>query len=104
MVRRELRDRFIETLTEFGGSAGNQRLLEALGWAESTYWNVHGALIEAGVITAGRGRGGSVALNGAGATPLGRVLINSARCPLRSKSDRIAAAPRNDAKCQLQTF
>jgi len=63
MVRGELRGRFIETLTELGGSAGNKRLHEALGWAESTYWDVHSALIEAGVITAGRGRGGSVALS-----------------------------------------
>jgi len=69
MVRGELRDRFIETLTELGGRAGNKRLLEALGWAEGTYWNIHGALIDAGVITAGRGRGGSVALAGAVATP-----------------------------------
>jgi len=63
MVRGELRERYIETLTELGGSAGNKRLLEVLGWAESTYWDVHGALIEAGAITAGRGRGGSVTLS-----------------------------------------
>jgi hypothetical protein len=31
---------------------------------------------------------------------LGRVLINSARCPLRSESDRDTASQRNDAMCQ----
>jgi type I restriction enzyme M protein len=93
MVRGELRDRFIETLTELGGSAGNKRLHEALGWAENTYWNVHGALIETGVITAGRGRGGSVALAGAVATPSENNRVRSitpvsSQTPHRSKAEK----------------
>lgn len=62
MVREVLRERFIETLTELGGSAGNGRLRETIGWQDDTYWSVHAALIEDGTIIAGRGRGGSVAL------------------------------------------
>ncbi|QDJ10330.1 Type I restriction-modification system methylation subunit [Roseomonas mucosa] len=62
MVREVLRERFIETLTELGGSAGNGRLREMIGWQDDTYWSVHAALIEDGTIIAGRGRGGSVAL------------------------------------------
>lgn len=62
MVREALRDRFVETLSELGGSAGNGRLRETLGWQDDTYWNVHAALVEDGTIVAGRGRGGSVAV------------------------------------------
>ena len=62
MVREVLRERFIETLTELGGSAGNGRLRETIGWQDDTYWSVHAALIEDGTIIAGRGRGGSGAL------------------------------------------
>ena len=62
MVREALRERFIAILEEYGGSAGNARLREALGWNESTYANVKNALIDEGLIVPGRGRGGSVAL------------------------------------------
>ena len=34
MVREVLRERFIDTLKEFGGSAVNGRMREALGWRE----------------------------------------------------------------------
>lgn len=54
--------RFITTLTSLGGSAGNQRLLEELGWQEGTYQRIKQQLIDDGRIRAGRGRGGSVAL------------------------------------------
>lgn len=64
MVREVLRERFIESLKELGGSAGNGRLRDTLGWQDDTYWSVHAALIEDGTIIAGRGRGGSVALAG----------------------------------------
>ena len=54
--------RFIETLKELGGSAGNGSLNNELGWAESTYQRVKAHLIEEGRVVPGRGRGGSVAL------------------------------------------
>ena len=95
MVRGELRDRFIETLTELGGGAGNKRLLEALGWAEGTYWNIHGALIDAGVITAGRGRGGSVALAGAVATPSENNSVRSITVLSQAPHSRKAEKTRN---------
>ena len=62
MVREALRERFLETLKESGGSAGNTRLRSELGWQEDTYWAVHAALVEDGVVELGRGRGGSVSL------------------------------------------
>ena len=53
---------FIDALTSLGGSASNQRLLQALGWPEDTYQRIRQHLIDTGRILAGRGRGGSVAL------------------------------------------
>ncbi len=64
MVDQADKDRFLEALTELGGSAGNVRLREALQWDEEAYARVKNALIEAGAILAGRGRGGSVLLSG----------------------------------------
>jgi len=62
--------RFIRTLQAMGGSAGNQRLREALEWPESTYDGIKQQLMEQGRIVSGRGRGGSVALSTAAyATP-----------------------------------
>jgi type I restriction enzyme M protein len=54
------KDRFVEALTELGGSAGNGRLREALQWDEATYNAVKEDLVAEGAITQGRGRGGSV--------------------------------------------
>ena len=54
--------KYLDTLRELGGKAGNQRLLNELGWAESTYQRVKDHLTAEGAIVPGRGRGGSVAL------------------------------------------
>ncbi|HEX8234167.1 MAG TPA: N-6 DNA methylase [Caulobacteraceae bacterium] len=62
MVTRQ--ERLIEVLTELGGSAGNGRLREALGWQQDTYDRAREALLADGKIVKGRGRGGSVALAG----------------------------------------
>jgi type I restriction enzyme M protein len=62
MVREALRERFIQTLADAGGSAGNGRLLSELGWQEDTYLSVRDALLEDGTVVLGRGRGGSVRL------------------------------------------
>lgn len=51
--------RFIDTLNELGGSAGNGRLSSALGWADDTYERVKAQLIEARQIVPGRGRAGA---------------------------------------------
>jgi type I restriction enzyme M protein len=56
------RDQFIAVLNGLGGSAGNGRLRDALGWDETTYSAVKHALIDESKIVAGRGRGGSVSL------------------------------------------
>lgn len=66
MVDQADKDRFLEALTQLGGSAGNVRLREVLQWDEEVYAGVKNALIEAGAILTGRGRGGSVLLASGG--------------------------------------
>lgn len=67
MSRLALRDKFLATLGDLGGSAGNGRLRDALGWIEATYDNVKEELVSEGLVKLGRGRGGSVSLAGADA-------------------------------------
>jgi type I restriction enzyme M protein len=43
-------ERFIETLKDLGGSAGNLRLRQILGWDEETYERTRDALVEQGGI------------------------------------------------------
>ncbi len=62
MAGKVQKDRFLAALTGLGGSAGNGRLREALGWQDDAYDVVKKALIDEGAIVAGRGRGGSVAI------------------------------------------
>lgn len=57
-----MQDEFLDSLRTLGGSAGNGRLREALGWDAATYDGVRLALIDAGLVKPGRGRGGSVSL------------------------------------------
>ncbi|WP_420101232.1 type I restriction-modification system subunit M [Bosea sp. (in: a-proteobacteria)] len=64
MADQEQNDRFVAALTELGGSAGNGRLREALRWDEAVYNAVKDELVAEGVVTLGRGRGGSVSLGG----------------------------------------
>ena len=84
-------ERFLEVLKELGGSAGNGRLRDELGWQEETYERAGDALVETGLITKGRGRGGSVAL-AASARPRARIIDAS-----RPKTATPTKAPRNKA-------
>ena len=65
MAEQAQKDKFVAALTELGGSAGNGRLREALQWDEEVYNAVKDELVAEGVVTPGRGRGGSVSLGGA---------------------------------------
>ena len=49
-------------LEALGGSAGNGRLRELLGWDETSYDAVKAQLLASGTLVPGRGRGGSVSL------------------------------------------
>ena len=60
-------------LEALGGSAGNGKLRELLGWDEPTYEAAKGPLVASGELVPGRGRGGSVSLrNGNGQPPQAR--------------------------------
>jgi type I restriction enzyme M protein len=59
----ERKDEFIGALAALGGSAGNGRLRSILEWDEDTYEAVRSELVNTGLVSPGRGRGGSVALN-----------------------------------------
>ena len=54
---------FLSTLRK-ARSSGNGALRRELGWSESRYWKAHSALLDAGKIHKGRGRGGSVNIAG----------------------------------------
>lgn len=69
-----------------GSSKGNQRVREALGWDEDRYVAARDALVAAGVLVKGQGRGGSVRRAGAVTPPA--VAVEAA-------PSRPAAAPRN---------
>ena len=69
MVSQERRDQFVAALRTLGGSAGNGRLREQLGWEDDQYRAVHAALTQDGTVVPGRGRGGSVSLSTTWATP-----------------------------------
>lgn len=64
MVQQSQKDRLVDVLKELGGSAGNGRLREMLGWDAAIYADVRAALIAEGVLAKSRGRGGSVKLVG----------------------------------------
>lgn len=84
----EIRDRFLTVLSALGGSAGNGRLREALGWDEATYGAVKTALLADGRVTPGRGRGGSVSLAGAaGATAAEAAPAQARDRPTRSNGN-----------------
>lgn len=55
-------ERLLEVLAELGGSAGNKRLREALGWQEETYDQAKAALLADGRVAKGAGKGGSIRL------------------------------------------
>jgi type I restriction enzyme M protein len=72
MVKQGDRNGFLAALQGLGGSAGNVRLREVLGWDEAAYVATKDALIADGAVIPGRGRGGSVMLapgGGNGAAP-----------------------------------
>lgn len=86
MVREALRERFIQTLADAGGSMGNGKLLSELGWQPDTYQTVRDALLEDGAVVLGRGRGGSVRLADDAGAPAA-----SAREPVAKSSARVAS-------------
>jgi type I restriction enzyme M protein len=59
----EQQQELLGALEALGGSAGNGRLRELLGWEEASYDAVKAQLLASGQLVPGRGRGGSVTLS-----------------------------------------
>jgi hypothetical protein len=89
MAGQARKDRFLAVLTELGGSAGNGRLRETLQWAEATYNGVKDDLVAEGVVTLGRGRGGSVSL-----AATGEIVVEAAPPVAAPAKTAPAKAPR----------
>jgi type I restriction enzyme M protein len=64
-------------LEALGGSAGNGKLRDLLGWDEATYEAVKAPLVASGQLRPGRGRGGSVNLAAGSAAGLAAGLAES---------------------------
>jgi type I restriction enzyme M protein len=58
----EQQQELLGALAALGGSAGNGRLRELLGWDEASYDAIKAQLVASGQLIPGRGRGGSVSL------------------------------------------
>lgn len=84
------KERFLDTLREFGGSAGNGTLREALGWNDGLYNNVKEALIDEAAIERGQGRGGSVRLVAPPARRANASLSSQASTSTKGSAARIA--------------
>jgi type I restriction enzyme M protein len=95
-----LREMFVAALSEFGGTAGNGRLREKLGWDEATYASVKSALVTEGEVVTGRGRGGSVELAAQRRSnnETMRAIVNEvfgSSAPLAPANPKPAKAPRS---------
>lgn len=53
---------FLAKLREVGGASGNVAMQRALGWGEDRYWPIRNRIQSQGLLTLGRGRGGSINL------------------------------------------
>ena len=75
-----------------GTAIGNQRLREALGWAEARYEAAREALITAGTLSKGQGRGGSLRRSAA-ASPTATTTTTSAAAQPPAEAPAKPAAP-----------
>ncbi|CAK0778351.1 type I restriction enzyme M protein [Azospirillaceae bacterium] len=89
MVDQIQKDKFIEALTELGGSVGNTRLQETLQWNNAVYTSVKSDLITEGVVIQKRGRGGSVSLaaENAKVSVVNQAPVKSRKNAARTASD-----------------
>jgi type I restriction enzyme M protein len=93
-----LQEELLGALEALGGSAGNGKLRDLLGWDETTYDAVKATLLSAGLLQAGRGRGGSVSLPGT--TPVQAAPNNTRATPAPAPSP----GPQPSGKQNLSAF
>lgn len=83
-------DEFVSALERLGGSAGNIRLRQELGWDEEFYWKVQGQLVEQGTIVPGRGKGGSARFTTAETSNVGMASLTLPVAGIGSLTDNDA--------------
>jgi len=93
----ERHQEFVGALQALGGSAGNGKLRDLLGWEETEYEEVKTALLAAGTVVTGRGRGGSVSLTGSSTSEEG----NGSR---KAAAEPRAPEPQPTGKQNLSAF
>ena len=98
MVDQAQREAFVVALAKLGGSAGNGRLRETLGWDEGTYEAVKEDRVRGGAVTAGRGRGGSVTLASALAGRADPTVEDFSELPASPRALSEGSAPAKSAK------
>lgn len=81
MATDEQQQELLGALEALGGSAGNGRLRELLGWDEASYDALKAQLVASGQLLPGRGRGGSVAPSSRHATSMARPSTQPAPPP-----------------------
>jgi hypothetical protein len=96
----KLEEQMIGKLRELGGFSGNVSLRRELDWDESLYWPVRNRLYDRGLVTLGRGKGGSVTLvEGAVAQPPSQATPSATTPPAATEStlyEPIATVLRKD--------
>ncbi|MDB5049133.1 MAG: hypothetical protein JWO30_2204 [Fibrobacteres bacterium] len=60
MGRKTDKEYLLELLPQDGTAMGNSNLKKTLGWNEDKYWDVRNNLLEEGLVSLGRGKGGSI--------------------------------------------
>jgi type I restriction enzyme M protein len=98
METNDQQQELLGALEALGGSAGNGKLRELLGWDEPTYDAVKATLLSAGLLLAGRGRGGSVSLPGS--APFQAAPTNTRATPAPAPSP----GPQPSGKQNLSAF
>ena len=98
METNDQQQELLGALEALGGSASNGKLRELLGWDEPTYDAVKATLLSAGLLQAGRGRGGSVSLPGS--APLQAAPTNTRATPAPAPSP----GPQPSGKQNLSAF
>jgi type I restriction enzyme M protein len=104
MGAEEQQQELLGALEALGGSAGNGRLRELLGWDEASYEAVKEPLLASGQLQAGRGRGGSVSLAGHTPSADADAPTSRGRAAATSPAEAAAPAPQPTGKQNLSAF
>ncbi|MFM9100298.1 MAG: hypothetical protein ACKOPS_02735, partial [Cyanobium sp.] len=104
METNDQQQELLGALEALGGSAGNGKLRELLGWDEPTYDAVKAPLLSAGLLLAGRGRGGSVSLPGSAPLQAAPTNTNTNTSTRATPAPAPSPGPQPSGKQNLSAF